>query len=549
MQHPVTLHDVTLTWPDGSTILDAVTASFSSGRTGIVGDNGSGKTTLVRLVSGDVSPTSGVVDVAGTVGVLTQRLTLEKDATLADLLGVRTKLDALRAIEAGDASPDRFDELADDWDVEARTSAVLAVAGLGHLALDRRVGTLSGGEAMLAAVAGLQLAGDDVVCLDEPTNNLDAAARERLYTLVDAWRGNLLVVSHDVALLDRLDATVEVRGGSLTVFGGGYSAFREHLARQQDAARRDLADAERRLAAEKRQRIELQARQAKRQRYAATTQASSGLGKGGVDYFRNRAEKAGAVERATAASREAEAREAVAAAEEAVRDDVRIRVDLPDPGVASGRRLAELADADTTFVLAGPERWALTGANGVGKTLLLTELVTGTAPEPAPILPGDHPTDAADGRLRRPTARAHTERIGYLPQRLDALDDGASVLDNVRTAAPGVPPGEVRARLARFLFRGDEVERLVGGLSGGERFRVCLARLLLADPPPQLLVLDEPTNNLDLASVDQLVDALAAYRGGLLVVSHDEHVFGRLGLDRRLVLAPDADRGLRLLDA
>ncbi len=134
-----------------------------------------------------------------------------------------------------------------------------------------------------------------------------------------------------------------------------------------------------------------------------------------------------------------------------------------------------------------------------------------------------------------------TERVGYLPQRLDGLDDGTTVLEAVRATAPDVPPGEIRNRLARFLLRGDAVTRPVGTLSGGERFRVALARLLLADPPPQLLVLDEPTNNLDLPSIDQLVSALRGYRGALLVVSHDDAFLARLDLDATIVLDAAGD--------
>ena len=130
-------------------------------------------------------------------------------------------------------------------------------------------------------------------------------------------------------------------------------------------------------------------------------------------------------------------------------------------------------------------------------------------------------------------------RVGYLPQRLDHLDDSRAVLDCVRDAAPTVDPGAIRNRLARFGLRRDTVLRALGTLSGGERFRASLAALLLADPPAQLLILDEPTNNLDLATVEVLVDALAQYRGGLLVVSHDDDFLARLAVGRRLELHHD----------
>jgi ATPase subunit of ABC transporter with duplicated ATPase domains len=174
------------------------------------------------------------------------------------------------------------------------------------------------------------------------------------------------------------------------------------------------------------------------------------------------------------------------------------------------------------LILRGPERVALTGPNGAGKTTLLRALA-GLAEPPG-----------LTTRLGAVT--------GYLPQRLDILDDSLSVVDNVRAAAPAVSVNEIRASLARFLFRGDRADRLARTLSGGERFRAVLAALLLAQPAPQLLLLDEPTNNLDMASVRQLAQALAGYRGALVVASHDVPFLRSAGITRWLRL--DRDAGL-----
>ncbi|MFC7877019.1 ABC-F family ATP-binding cassette domain-containing protein [Isoptericola sp. NPDC057391] len=530
--HPsVVLRDVTFSWPDGATPIAGVSGAFSRGRTGLVGLNGAGKSTLLRLVAGRLRPTSGTIGVSGVADYLPQRLTLDTDATVADLLGVRDVVDAVRAITDGTVPEDRlaalFDVVGDGWDVEERAHAELAGTGLpsGDGVLDRPVGTLSGGEAMLVAVTGVRLRGADVALLDEPTNNLDGAARERLHEIVRTWRGALVVVSHDRELLELVDETAELRTGSLTTYGGTYAQFEAHLAAQQEAARAALRDAEQVLRREKRERIKAEERIAHSERRGRTDVAERRYVKAQINDRRNSAEKSQAARRGQAAGKEADARAAVEAAELAVRDDARMVVDLPDPDVPAGRRLAVLRGTDgREVVLAGPERVALTGPNGVGKTTLLERLAG---------------AGSASGDGTGADAEALTERVAYLPQRLDVLDDDQTVLDAVRAGAPDVAPGELRNRLARFLVRGDQVGRPVATLSGGERFRVALARLLLADPPAQLLVLDEPTNNLDIASTDQLVQALAAYRGALLVVSHDRSFLGRLGLDAELVLAAD----------
>ncbi|WP_125078580.1 ABC-F family ATP-binding cassette domain-containing protein [Mycobacterium sp. P7213] len=505
----VTLTDVGFTWPDGGAALAGVTGSFGIGRTGLVGANGAGKSTLLRLIVGELRPTTGHITAVGQVAYLPQLLTLDTDASIAELLGVSDRLAALRAIEGGDAAEAHFEVVGDDWDIESRADAALRDIGFGSGDLDRRVAELSGGEAMLVALTGLRLAAAPITLLDEPTNNLDRAARAGLARLVDTWPGSLIVASHDTALLEQMDCTAELYDGRLTTFGGPYSAWRAHLQAEQAAARAAACTAGQVVKVEKRQRVEAETKLARRNRAAQVAHQNKRAAKIVMNQNAANAQVSAGKLRGHLDGRVRDAQADLEAACARVRREEHIRVDLPDPEVPNGRRLAELPGADGPVLVQGPERIALGGPNGVGKTTLLEALLSGDA-----------------GRLL-------TDRVGYLPQRLDHLADTVSAFDAV-SAVSGGQPRAVRAQLARFLLTEDRVARPVGTLSGGERFRVALAQLLLADPPPQLLLLDEPTNNLDRDSVGQLVDALSGYRGAFIVVSHDDEFLGRLGLSRTL---------------
>lgn len=546
----VVLDRLTFTWPDGTSALQQLSGTIPTGRTGLVGRNGAGKSTLLRLIAGILQPTSGSVTAAQPVDLLPQRLTLETDQPAAELLGIARPLAAVRAIESGDVDPRHFDAVGDDWNIEARTVAALAEARLPTDALDRTVGQLSGGESMLAALVGMQLRAAPIALLDEPTNNLDRDARARVYDIVRGWRGVLIVVSHDTALLELMDSTAEIYGNELSVFGGPYSQWREWLDAEQSAAAQAEATARQALRKERRDRIAVETTVARRAAMGAKAQREKRVPPIVAGGLKRAAQVSAGKLRGQASDREVAARAALDAAELRVRDDDSVHIDLPDPGVAAGRRIATLSDGEREWIVQGPERVALVGPNGAGKTTLLRALVASASGEGVHGVHGVHNSGSAKaasapGRektrdsaavagsaqafsLNYEHVRAHTDRIGYLSQRVDGLDDAATVLDAVRSAAPHVGDVELRNRLARFLVRGDAVHRPVGVLSGGERFRVALAQVLLADPPPQLLILDEPTNNLDLDLVDQLVDALNAYRGAVIVVSHDDAFLSRL---------------------
>lgn len=406
-----------------------------------------------------------------------------------------------------------FDVIGDDWDIEARAPAELANAGL-DTDLARTVGTLSGGESTLVGIIGLRLARHAVTILDEPTNNLDREARARLLELLADWPGNLLVVSHDAATLRLTDSIAELVHHELTVRGGNWDDHLAQVAMEQEVAARALRTAQQRLKVERRQRALAEQRATHRAGFASK-RSRQGLGRSEQHYFTNRAQNSAGRQRASQADHLAAARQGVDAAAAKVRSDETIRIDLPDPRVAASRRLAEIIDrSGRSHLIQGPARVALVGPNGVGKTLLIESMLgRGTRPSPSGT-----------------TGRLFTDRVGYLPQRMDHGRDQQSVLENLQTLASSRTTAQIRDRLARFGLRADVVHRPLRTLSGGERFRALLAALLLREPASQLLILDEPTNDIDMTTTSVLVEALGDYRGGLLVVSHDEDFLSRLGV-------------------
>jgi ATPase subunit of ABC transporter with duplicated ATPase domains len=522
MSHAIVVDDLSFAWPDGEVVFSGLSFIIGPGRTGLIGVNGSGKSTLLRLVAGELSLAGGSVRVEGSLGYLRQDLTPEAGLPVDEVLGIAGARRALAAIERGEATEERFAAVGDDWDVEERARATLDRLGLAHVDLDRRVGEVSGGEAVLLGLAAQFLRRPDVLLLDEPTNNLDLDARRRLYDAVASWPGVMVIVSHDRALLELVDQVAELRDGTLAWYGGNLTAYERAVAAEQEAAQRLVRTAASDVQRQQRELREARIKLDRRRRYGQKMWDTKREPKIIMGARKRQAQVAAGKHRGLHTERLEQARERLAEAEAAVHDDDEIRVDLPGTAVPAGRTVLTVRDARlrggtrVDLEVRGPERIALLGANGAGKTTLLETVVGSLDP-----LAG---TVTAAVPLR------------YLPQRLDVLDEQASVAANVARFAPGASDNAIRARLARFLFRGDRADQPAGTLSGGERFRATLAALLLAEPPPQLLLLDEPTNNLDMASSRQLAQALAAYRGALIVASHDLPFLRGIGITRWLRL-------------
>ncbi|MGW3465593.1 ABC-F family ATP-binding cassette domain-containing protein [Streptomyces olivaceoviridis] len=524
MSASLTCTSLSFTWPDGTAVFDGLDIAFGPGRTGLVGVNGSGKSTLLKLMAGELAPAEGTLKAAGEIGYLPQNVTLDTALRVDQALGIAGRRAALHAIEAGDVAEEHFETVGDDWDVEERALVTLGELGLGHIGLDRTVGEVSGGESVLLRLAALLLRRPDVLLLDEPTNNLDLYARRRLYQTVASWPGVLVVVSHDRELLDLVDQIAELRSGEVAWFGGNFSAYEEALAVEQEAAERMLRVAEADVRKQKRELADAQVKLARRKRYGQKMYEQKREPKIVMGARKRAAQESAGKHRIMHEERLAEARDRLDEAVEAVRDDDEIRVDLPYTAVPPGRQVLTLEKLETAYQarvpglldLRGPERIALVGRNGSGKTTLLRTVAGELAPVSG-------------------TATAHVP-LRFLPQRLDVLDDGLSVAENVARFAPGATNNRVRARLARFLFRGARADQKAATLSGGERFRAALAALMLAEPAPQLLLLDEPTNNLDMASVRQLTTALESYEGALIVASHDLPFLESIGITRWLLM-------------
>ena len=268
---------LSFSWPDDTPVFDRLSFAIGAGRTGLVAPNGAGKSTLLKLIAGELRPTTGDVSVQGVIGYLPQTLPLAGDLTVAEVLGVAPIIQALNAIESGDVAEEHFTAVGDDWDIEERTVAQLDRLGLADLDLERNLSTLSGGQVISLGLAAQLLKRPDVLLLDEPTNNLDLVARRKLYDLLEEWNGCLLLVSHDRALLDRMDRIAELDRGELRSYGGNFTAYEEAVKAAREVAEKNVRNAEQEV---KRERRELQ--QARERAARRASNASRNLGNAGL---------------------------------------------------------------------------------------------------------------------------------------------------------------------------------------------------------------------------------------------------------------------------
>ncbi|MET0362514.1 MAG: ATP-binding cassette domain-containing protein, partial [Sphingobium sp.] len=482
---PASIRTFDLSWstPEGQPILFNLNLSFNQERIGIVGRNGVGKTSLLALLAGERQPVSGRITTTGTIASLRQTLRVAPDETIADLFGVTADLAMLRRAESGDATVEDLAEA--DWTLEDRIASALARVGL-DVALDSPLAALSGGQRTRAAMAAAVLAAPDFLLLDEPSNNLDREGRAALLELLSAWRAGAIVISHDRELLDTMDAIVEMTSLGATRYGGNWTQYRERKATELAAAHHDLDVAERQLAEIARKSQVTLERKQRRDATGSRKGARGDMPKILVGARKERAQNSGADNARLAERQRADATAAALAARGQIEQLETTTVHMAPTGLPAGKLVLALRNVTAGYdplspifqnfsvSLVGPERVAVIGPNGSGKTSLLDLIMGRIAPW--------------TGTVTRPCTTAMVD------QTLAILDPSLSIAENFHALNPEAGAFTCRSALARFQFRADAALQPVHSLSGGQMLRAGLACILGSPTPPQLLILDEPTN-------------------------------------------------------
>lgn len=528
----ILVNDLYYTHPGGDPLFRGLSFSLPDGaKAALVGDNGSGKSTLLQLLAGRLVPAGGQLSLSAPVFLVPQHFGQYDAMSVAGALGLGERLDALNRILRGEGSPCDFTLLNDDWELEARIRAALAGWELGDLQPDDAFSSLSGGEKTRVFLAGTALCAPKTLLLDEPTNHLDRRGRERLYRFARETSASLLIVSHDRELLGLLDTTFELTSSGIERYGGNYefyaarreerlNALGDRLAEQEKSLR--AARRKARAAAERKQRIDARGER---------KQKESGVARILMNTIRDGAERSASRLLGNHAAKIGRLEERRQELRLMLPPERALKIAVGGSGLHDGKMLVQgegvnfgwcppgmLWREPFDFWLLSGERVALVGGNGSGKTTLLRLLLGQLQPSCGSI------------------TRAGFSYV-YIDQEYAMIDSSLTVLQQVgRYNARNLPDHRLKTELHRFLFPAPEWDKSCGVLSGGEKMRLLLCCMVVADDAPDLFVLDEPANNLDIRSMEILTGALAGYGGTVLVVSHDQRFLEEIGVTRLIIL-------------
>lgn len=496
----------------------------------LIGNNGAGKSTLLQIIAGAVQPHAGPIITEATPYLVPQHFGQYNDLSIAQALGISEKLAALQAILAGDTKEKHFDALQDDWTIETRCFEALQYWQLDGINLHQPLAALSGGQKTKVFLAGIAIHQAQLVLLDEPSNHLDAESRQLLYRFIELAKWAAIVVSHDKKLLNLFPTVCELNQNGIKIYGGNFDFYTEQKALEVNALSQEIESKEKALHKAKEKQQETLERQQKLNSRGKGKQEKSGVARIMMNTLRNNAENSTSKLKSVHAEKIDGIAQELQQLRATVPDIDGMKLGFNHSGLHKGKVLfastninfaydqMDLWQSNLNVQLLSGERVALKGSNGSGKTTLIKLILGELVP------------------LKGSVHRAESRSV-YIDQDYSLLDNSISVYEQAqRFNTAALQEHEVKIRLNRFLFGKEDWDKPCSALSGGERMRLMLCCLTLGSYPPDLIILDEPTNNLDLANLEILTAAINQYRGTLLVVSHDESFLEQLGIERTIML-------------
>lgn len=524
------VQDLSYILPGGDVLFSGINFSVQDGeKCAIIGDNGVGKSTLLRIIAGRLQPADGSVR-AGAAYLVPQHFGQFDTMTVAEALGMKPKLDALHSILSGQADEQAFAILGDDWNLEEEIAEAFKRWGIAHISPETPMGRLSGGEKTKVFLAGIDLCKPDLVLMDEPTNHLDTEARERLSRYVEQSRQTILLVSHDRRLLNLMPQLYEMSADGLRYYPMNYEAYHELSEAERASMSRQLESKQKEMAKMRKSARETMERQQKHNARGERRSEGKGLARIVMGGLSDKAEATTArlgrqqEEKLQAMSREvSELRQALPA-------EAAMKITIDEKRLHPGKRQVELRNVGFAYpdceplwqgrplslLIAAGDRLRICGGNGSGKSTLL-KLIMGEL----------NPTS---GELWR----AEGLSVVCLDQEYSLIDNSLTVYGQMERSCEGRPEHELKMLLSRFLFPAETWDKLCGVLSGGEKMRLALCGQLARESAPDIIIADEPTNNLDIRNIDILASALHHYNGTLILVSHDEEFVEEVGVRRSL---------------
>ena len=460
--------------------------------------------------------------------------------TVADLLGVQDQIEALHQVESGYASPEAFNLIGDQWDLELRIQDAFQTLGIGYLTLAHSSSALSGGEWVKVYLAKILLDSPSIALLDEPSNHLDKMGREALYSFIKNWKKCLIVVSHDRALLSHVQSIVELSNQGLQFYGGHYDFYLQERKKEQRALEQKITTSQQEL---RKQRTDLQKnleRQHKRMNKGEKAASQGGIPRITAGSLQCSSQRTFGRIKSEQEGRLVELQLRTQSLKSKTKERNLIQIDIPDTTIPLKKEILTIEDfnfkhADSphflysrpiSFRLMGPKRIRVTGPNGAGKSTLIQILLQSLS-EPKKTIRGEY-----QGRIQ-----LKTTRVAFLDQDLSLLGQGQnSLLTHFSKITPHLSESERRIRLGRLLFHQSHAHKKISDLSGGERMRAALACTLFSEVPPELLILDEPTNNMDLDTLEQIESALSHFRGAMILISHDSEFAMKVGATEELFI-------------